>query len=296
MICPKDFKGSVRENEPLYGLTSWRIGGPADILIEPATEGDLCALVAHMHKEGTVYRVLGGGSNLLVEDGGVKAAVLRLSSSDFTGMAFSGCGAELGAGLSLKRFVVSAMDRGLCGFEHLAGIPGTAGGAVVMNAGQGREGGSFSDIIESVRVMDACGKVGEIPRSAIDFSYRSGGLDGFIVVSVKVRLAFAAGKEAVRKRIRDYAARRAATQDLTRPSAGCVFKNPPGDSAGRMIDACGLKGRRCGGAAFSERHANFIINLGAASSFDVLSLMETAVSLVKERFGAVLEPEIKLWR
>jgi len=296
MICPKDFKGSVRENEPLAGLTSWRIGGPACFLIEPESESDLAALVVHLKRKGACYRILGGGTNLLVEDGGVETAVLRLSSSVFAGMIFRGQTAELGAGLSLKKFVAAAMKQGLCGFEHLAGIPGSVGGAAVMNAGKGREGGSISDIIDSVRVMDCCGRISELPSRSIKFSYRASGLDDLIVLSVKIKLAAAADMAAVRKRVKDYAVYRIQTQDFTRPSAGCVFKNPDGDSAGRMLDACGLKGRRCGGAVFSKRHANFILNMGGASCADVLSLMDTAVSSVKERFGAILEPEVKLWR
>jgi len=296
MICPKDFKGSVRENEPFAGLTSWRIGGPACFLIEPESERDLAALAVHLKREGVCYRILGGGTNLLVDDGGVKTAVLRLSSPLFTGMTFRAETAELGAGLSLKKFVAAAMKQGLCGFEHLAGIPGSVGGAAVMNAGKGREGGSISDIIEGVRVMDYCGRSLELARRSIKFSYRASGLDDFIVLSVKVKLAAAADMAAVRKRVKDYAVYRTQTQDFTRPSAGCVFKNPDGDSAGRMLDACGLKGRRCGGAVFSRRHANFILNMGGASCADVLSLMDTAVSSVKERFGTILEPEVKLWR
>ncbi len=276
-------------------MTSWKIGGPAGLLIEPESERDLSALAEHFKREGADYRILGGGTNLLVEDGGVRTAVLRLSSPGFSGMVFRGPAAELGAGLSLKKFVAAAMEQGLCGFEHLAGIPGSVGGAAVMNAGKGGDGGSISDIIESVRVMDCRGRSSELPRRSIRFSYRASGLDGLIVLSVKVRLC-AADKDKVRKRIRDYAVYRARTQDLSRPSAGCVFKNPSGDSAGRMIDACGLKGRRCGGAAFSQRHANFILNMGGASCADVRSLMDTAVSLVKERFGTALEPEIRLWR
>ncbi|MFZ2384891.1 MAG: UDP-N-acetylmuramate dehydrogenase [Candidatus Omnitrophota bacterium] len=296
MNCPKGFRGHIRENEPLAGLTSWKIGGPAKFIIEPDSEKDLSLMLAYLEREGAPFLVLGGGSNLLVDDSGVGAAVLRLCSPKFRGSVFRGCLAEAGAGVPLKKFVASAMEAGLCGFEFLAGIPGTIGGAVMMNAGKGREGGAIADIVEGVTVVDYSGRRSELPRRSINFSYRESGLGDFIITSVKFKLGAAADSSAVKKRIKEYAVYRVSTQDLTRPSAGCVFRNPPGDSAGRLIDACGLKGRRYGGAAFSERHANFIVNLGAAGSSDVRSLMESAVSSVKERFSVTLEPEVKLWR
>jgi len=296
MNCPKGFRGSVRRNEPLAGLTSWKIGGPAKFIVEPGSGQDLSLMLAHFEREGILFLVLGGGSNLLVDDGGVEAAVLRLCSPGFSGLVFRGCLAEAGAGVPLRKFVASAAAAGLCGFEFLAGIPGTVGGAVMMNAGKGREGGSIADIVESVTAVDRSGREIELRRRSINFSYRESGLDGLIITSVKLKLAGAADSQAVKKRIGEYVCYRVSTQDFTRPSAGCVFKNPPGDSAGRLIDACGLKGRRSGGAAFSQRHANFILNLGGAFSSDVRTLMESAVSSVKERFSVTLEPEVRLWR
>lgn len=237
--------------------------------------------------------VIGAGSNILAQDKELRRIVARLGG-DFKKISFCATRMRCGSGLSLNQAILAGQRRGLGAFEFLAGIPGTIGGALVSNAGAW--GRSIGDAVEEVRVMDRAGRIKVLHKKDIKFSYRSSGLEKYIILDAVFRLKITAAAE-IKKKIWQYLKQRRAAQDSSGPNAGCVFKNPAGGiSAGRLIDLCGLKGRRIGGAVISLRHANFIINRANARAQDVLALMRLAKNKVKEKFGITLEPEIKIWR
>ncbi len=293
MIWWKNLKGKVRLNEPLARHTTFKIGGPAEFFLNPKDADDLKELLLAAKKEKFPVLVLGAGSNILAGDEGIRAAVVRLDSPCFKKVMVMGDRIEAGSGLGLRQLVELARQRGLSGTEFLAGIPGTVGGALVMNAGAW--GKNIAGIVESVKVMDHQGKINVLSRSRIKFSYRSSDLGGFIILSASLKLNKMDKKE-ISDNIKECLRHRFDSQDASLPNAGCIFKNPPGESAGRLIDMCGLKGKKIGGAVISRRHANFILNQGHASASDVLRLADLVVKSVKERFELTLEPEIKIWQ
>jgi len=295
-------KGRVRRGEPLKAHTTFGIGGPARFFVEPQDLEDLKLLLGLLKRSKIPFLLLGAGSNILADDAGIGRAVIKLSSPCFCRVSCRGSIIEAGAGAGLGRVISVSMKNGLCGAEFLTGIPGTVGGALAMNAGisermAGNRTGyrSISSIVRDVTVMDRCGRVKTLSKDELVFSYRDSSLKRYIVLSCRLGLR-KKDSRLVARRIRAYALRRSKTQASTGHSAGCVFKNPPGDSAGRLIDACGLKGRRSGGACISYAHANFIVNLGKASSKDVLRLIRLARRKVQDRFRVRLEPEIEIWR
>lgn len=292
MLCWRGIKGRLIRKEPLKRHTTFKIGGPARFFIEPADIADLRATLGLLRKNKVPFRVIGAGSNILAADKGIKAAVICLSSQFFKRSEFTGDLLEAGAGVPLKEIVYSGCLKGLSGAEFLAGIPGTLGGALVMNAGI--PGRGIGDLVEEVTVMDYSGRVKILKRRRIKFSYRQASLAKCIILGAKLRLkrgsALRIGRE-----IKARLASRKKSQEYAYPSAGCVFKNPPHDSAGRLIDLCGLKGARRGGAVISSRHANFVLNTGRAKAADVLGLMRLARKEVQREFGILLQPEIKIW-
>lgn len=287
----KDFSAILTENAPLAPLTTFRIGGPARYLFEPENEAQLRDVLAWIESAGVEYRILGGGSNILVDDAGCPGAVLRLAGG-LAGISFDGRRSTAGGGALLARFVAQCAGRGLSGAEWLAGIPGTLGGALVMNAG-GRHG-RIGDLVRRVRVLDGAG-ARELERGDVDFSYRRSSLAGALVVSAEFELKpFPA--EAVAAAMRKVLVEKRRQQPLSAASAGCVFKNPPdGPPAGRLIEDAGLKGAWVGGAKVSELHANYIVNTGSATAADVRGLIERITEAVCGKFGVDLEIEIELW-
>lgn len=289
-------RGVVRAHEPLARYTSLRIGGPADVLVEPADEGDLIALLRWARSHGVPVTVLGGGSNVLVPDEGLRGLVIRVGFDHIVWDppdASGRCGVIAGAGTPLARLIHEAAQRGCSGLEPCAGIPGTVGGAVVMNAGTRH--GYIGDVVDWLRLVDGDGHVQTWHREHCGFGYRTSRLQREPVTVVEARLILRPGhREEILDALRRHTAYRQRTQPLRHPNVGSVFKNPPGDSAGRLIEACGLKGLRQGGAQIAEQHANFIINLGGAKAADVLGLMSTAWRCVRDRFGVILEPEVRL--
>jgi UDP-N-acetylmuramate dehydrogenase len=289
------FGERVRFAEPLSRHTSFRIGGPADVWVEVADAEEIRRVQAVAAAADLPLFVLGGGTNVLVSDRGVRGVVLHLGRS-MAALEWrangTGSHARAGAAVPFKRLVNEAIARTLGGLEFAEGIPGTVGGGLLMNAGA--FGGEISEVIEWVDGVDARGEVQRLPRAALRFSYRHFDLPrGFIVTHAEFLLhpgdrAAIVAKRAAAKR------RREAHQPLGYPNAGSVFKNPPGEFAGRLIDAAGLKGHRHGGAMFAEQHANFIVNCGDATAADVRALMDEAVRRVWEMSGVRLEPEIKL--
>jgi UDP-N-acetylmuramate dehydrogenase len=244
-----------------------------------------------VRKENLPYLVVGKGSNVLVKDRGLKGLALLLKG-ELEEVEEQEGKIHAGGGLGLAELVRFSQKKGIAGLEFLAGIPGTVGGAVAMNAGAW--GKSTGDVVTVVEILTADGERVTLNRSELQFGYRRAVLPiGSVVVKTQF-MGTPDRPEAIGERIRDYLERRKAGQPLDYPSAGSVFKNPPQDYAGRLIESVGLKGTRVGGAMISDRHANVIVNVGGASAEDILALMETARQRVREQTGIDLEPEIKV--
>jgi UDP-N-acetylmuramate dehydrogenase len=274
---------------PLNKLAFWRVGGPAELLVEVSDLGSLQAVMALAPPQVTV---LGNGSNALIHDDGIPGVVLQLSGALSRLTPLEGHRVRVGGGMRLVALLARLDRMGLTGAGAFAGIPGTAGGAVVMNAGSRM--GETGQLVESVTVVLPGGEVQVLPHEALDFSYRHARLPkGAVVAEVILRLSDREVEERLTER-RAFLARRKATQPLNLPSCGSTFTNPRGDYAGRLIEAAGLKGRRHGGAQISEKHANFIVNLGDATAEDIRWLIAFARCEVRERFGVWLHPEVKL--
>lgn len=286
------FKGKVLFNVPMSEHTSFRIGGPADVMAFPQDDGDLKDLVAFAESKGFQFHVLGAGTNLLVRDGGVRGIVVNMCEG-FKDTSWLDEGkAVVGAGVRLPELVNQARDRGLSGLEFAVNIPGTVGGAVMMNAGA--YGGEMADVVEGIEVIGRKGQKGFIPKSELNFSYRKAVLPkGAIVTRAHMRFR-KGGPEEIRARMAEFRERRKASSAIPYPNAGSIFKNPEGRIAGKLIEEAGLKGERSGGAMVSEAHANYIVNAGGAKAKDVLALMALVRDKVFSSLGIVLEPEIKV--
>jgi UDP-N-acetylmuramate dehydrogenase len=283
-------RGEVVRDAPLAQRTTIRVGGTADLLVRPACAAALVELLRAVRDLGLPLHVLGGGANTLVADAGVRGVVLRLPA-DVSAEEARGEVLVLGAGQPTSRLWVRGHDLGLVGMEFIAGIPGTLGGAVAMNAGTRL--GEMKDVVRRVELATAEG-LGFVDAAALGFAYRTCRLPaGAVVTRVEVALrpGDVAASEAAMQADRD---QRRRTQPLDRPTFGSTFRNPPGDFAGRLIEAVGLKGHRIGGALWSDVHANFVVNAGGATARDVLGLVNVARSRVKERFGIALETEVRL--
>ncbi len=289
----KDLKGKVILKEPLERHTSFKIGGPARFFISPADMDDLRSLIISAKTHKIPVFIIGAGSNILAADKGVKGIALKLHLPFFKKLSQRNNYLEAGSGATLKELMQAALERSLSGLEFLAGIPGTVGGALAMNAGAwGRDIGR---LVEKVSVMDYNGRIKVLKKKDIKFWYRRSNLAKYIILGAYIKLV-KGDKRQISDNIKRYLINRRNTQGACLPNAGCVFKNPPGESAGRLIDLSGLKGKRIGGAIVSERHANFILNRGNARASDVLRLMSLIKKRVRDRFKIALEPEIKIWR
>lgn len=291
----KELKGKVRLKEPLCKHTTFKIGGACAYFIEPKDAADLKLLLNLLKRYKIPCKVIGSGSNILAGAGFIEGAVIHLNSPYFKKINFRKNCLEAGSGCILSRLISAAVNKGFSGCEFMEGIPGTVGGALVMNAGRASEKESFGDLVETVMVMDYNGNTKVLDKTKLEFSYRSSNLGKYIILGAGIKLIKRA-KEETRNKIKQYLDYRRATQDYSGPSAGCVFKNPPGSSAGRLIDLCGLKGKSIGKARISENHANFIINMGGAEAGDVLKLIAFVKRKVKNKFNITLEPEIKIWK
>jgi UDP-N-acetylmuramate dehydrogenase len=285
-----NLRGELRLNEPLARYTSWRVGGPADRFYRPADEADLAAFLAGLDPQEPLYW-LGLGSNLLIGDAGLRGTVIHTL----------GCLSEIslamphrlhvGAGASCAKVARFACRNDLVGAEFLAGIPGTMGGALAMNAGAW--GGETWPLVRQVRTIDRKGQIRERDASEYRVGYRQvEGPEGEWFLAGELVLEPGDG-EAAQARIRALLERRAASQPTGQPSCGSVFRNPPGDHAARLIEAAGLKGQRLGGAEVSAKHANFIINTGDASATDIAALIERIQAEVVRASGVRLQPEVR---
>ena len=288
--------GKVLFDEPMSAHTSMGVGGRADALVFPDTDEELGNLVTFLRKEGIAFLPVGNGTNLIVRDGGYRGALVsleRLRKIEIARVEESGdVLAHAQAGVSCAGLVDFALRESLTGIEFCAGIPGSVGGGVRMNAGAwGRE---VKDVISSVTILDAGGRIEEIARKDLLFEYRNLDLPpGAIITGATFRLA-TGDRTAIRERISEIMAKRRERHPLTVRSAGSVFKNPPGNTAGKMIEEAGLKGLRIGGAEISEKHANFIVNRGGATAADVIALIDEVRKRILDARGILLEPELKI--
>jgi UDP-N-acetylmuramate dehydrogenase len=289
-IARTELSGKVLCNEPLSGWTTYRLGGPADFLVIPGDVQDLSRLRAVLNDFPLPFFLLGGGANVLVHDAGFRGVVIH--PGDLSQITFQGNMLRAGAGIQLDSLVRAACKMGLGGLENLSGIPGTLGGALRMNAGA--FGVETSDFLVSVDILSAEGKVESITREDVGFSYRSApGIKNSPILGGEFRLR-EAPLEALMIAREKILSKRDEKQPWQFPSAGSVFKRPPGRFASQLIEEAGLKGRRCGRAQVSPKHAGFILNLGGASASEVYSLIQIVRQTVYDRFGIQLEMEQEL--
>ncbi|HUK56713.1 MAG TPA: UDP-N-acetylmuramate dehydrogenase [Nitrospiria bacterium] len=282
-------EGEILWKEPLSRHTTLRIGGPADVLVIPGNLEALVRLVRQARERNERVFVM-GGSNLLVRDGGIRGIVVKLSRLEkITDPDATRIDAE--GGVLLSNLARHAMKRGLSGLEFAQGIPGTVGGAVVMNAGT-REG-EIADRLTAIRIVQPDGAIRTMTRSEMEFGYRSSRIPKGVIVGAVFQLQPSSSPE-IQRRMRVFIDQRKATQPLTLPNAGSVFKNPKGRFAAQLVEKVGLKGHRIGDAQVSERHANFIVNLGRATAKDVLELIRTIGKRVEEQTGITLELELRI--
>lgn len=282
----------VKANEPLAPYTSFRIGGPALMFATPSDQQALRHVLAFCADEGLPWFVLGRGTNVLISDAGYHGMVIHLGRP-WAWLRVSGNIVAVGAAYPLPALARKAADAGLAGLEFAAGIPGSAGGAVAMNAGA--FGSSMANVVREVECILPSGEARTLAGPHMAFAYRHSRALAEPMILVGARLALTPDNaDAIRRRTADYQAQRKARQPLTSWSAGSVFRNPPGDAAGRLIEAAGCKGMKRGGALVSPKHANFIVNVGGATAADVVGLMRQIQQHVQDMFGVHLEPEIKL--
>jgi UDP-N-acetylmuramate dehydrogenase len=288
-LAPED--GAVRPDEPLARHTTLRVGGAARWFCQARTESGLASILAQAARQEIPITLLGMGSNILVADEGFPGCVIRLEG-DFLEVAVEGSSLTAGGGAALGGVCAAAARAGLSGIESISGIPSSMGGAVRINAGA--YGGEIFDVLDRVWLVSRAGERRSAAAAEIPHGYRWTGLidTGEIVSSCRLALK-PASREEIAARTREVAEKRRGALP-SEPNAGSIFKNPPGDYAGRLIEACGLKGTRRGGAAISERHANVIVNVERARAADVLELMRLMRDAVREKFGVVLAPEVEL--
>ncbi len=286
------YSGKISLNEPMKRYTSFQIGGPADVLVEPRDVEHLQTVLKWAWSEGLPVFVLGNGTNLLVADEGIRGVVVRIGPG-LDNISFEGECVRAGAGVALPTLARECAERGLAGLEWAVGIPGSLGGALTMNAGAYSH--TVGDVAREVRMIGLDGVFSVKTGEEMQFAQRSSRLSHGDVIAYQALLALRyADPDEIRARTAGYMKDRKIKQPLHMPSAGCVFQNPSGRGAGRYIDAAGLKGLRVGGAEVSPVHANFIVNTGGASARDVLILMGVIRRAVYEKFGVDLVPEVRV--
>jgi len=290
----------IRYNEPLSKHTSFKIGGPAHCWAEPENAEEILEAVTLAEGKNKKFIIIGRGSNILASDSGFDGVAICLAKGFEKIEEERGCILKLGAGLSVAKLVRYAYDKGLGGCEFLTGIPGSVGGAVFMNAGsRSMEGpakfNEIKDIILGIEVLDFKNKnIKELNKKDIAFKYRFSGLDGKIILGARLKLK-QDKKENIERRINSFNKKREQFAKIGFPNAGSIFKNPEsGKSAGSLIESCGLKGKRLGGAEISSVHANIIVNLENATAKDVLGLIDLARASVKQKFNITLDLELKI--
>ncbi len=287
-----DFSEILQRDEPLSPYTWLRLGGPAQYLLTPRTEEELLEVARHCLSAEIPVRILGGGSNLLIADEGVTGAVIRIAEPLLSEITVDGTKLTVGGGTLLSHAVSESVRAQLAGLETLVGIPGTVGGAVLGNTG-GRHG-DIGELVESVTVLDREGNVVERSGDELSFAYRRCSLGDVLLLSATLQLKADPSDDLTRRMRKNWIMKRA-TQPLADQSAGCIFRNPRGLSAGALIEQCGLKGMASGQARISDRHANFIVTEPGARCQDVEQLISRIQAAVSEKFGVDLELEICRW-
>lgn len=286
----RSMRGAVRENVMLGPMMHLRIGGPADWFLEPFAEEDAALAVRACREHGVPLRILGGGSNVVIADEGVRCAVMHFHN--LKRMVRDGNRLTVGAGVSLPHLLRSAKEAGLAGLERLTGIPAEVGGAVAMNAGT-RDGETF-DMLVSLIVIEPDGTIAVRGKDQFRQKYRDGGLGDAIVLQATFELE-PDDPKAIFERFSASLKKRNATQPVSQRSVGCVFRNPPGDAAGRLIEAAGCKTLRIGALEVSGMHANYFVNAEGGTAADFVALMHEVRRRVRDKFGVELEPEVKFW-
>lgn len=283
----------IIENADMSQYTSFKAGGKADLLVEPANEGQLIHALNVLRQEKANYMVLGNGSNVLVKDGGYRGVIVRIGTS-LSKIDIEGEILTCGAGALLSVVARVALNEELTGFEFASGIPGSIGGAVFMNAGA--YGGEMKHIVESARIFEVkTGVIKEVTVDELDLSYRHSAIQatGDVVLSVKIRLQ-KGEREAISAQMKELREKRNTKQPVQYPSAGSFFKRPEGYFAGKLVQDAGLKGVSVGGAQVSEIHSGFVINTGNATATDICQLMVLVQNTVYDKFGVKMEPEVRI--
>ena len=281
---------NVRQEEPLAAYTTFRVGGPAKVLVTVENREQLQKIMRYLKLAELPYFILGNGSNLLVSDKGYRGIVLHLAG-EFEQVSVDGCRIKAGAVVLMAKAARMAMEAGLKGMEFASGIPGSIGGGVRMNAGA--YGGERCGIVETVEVLGEDGSILELDNETMEFGYRSSVLKNrnFVVLSVTMKLE-PGNREEILSHMNELAAKRREKQPLEFPSAGSTFKRPEGHFAGKMIMDAGLRGYRVGGACVSEKHCGFVVTTGNATAADVLAVIRDVQRIVQEKFGVELETEV----
>lgn len=286
-------RGQVYANEPMWRHTSFRIGGPADVLVVPEDVSDLLTLIRILSDLQAPFYVIGAGTNLLVKDQGIRGVVIKVANSISHIDSLNDGRLRCGAGALLPLVCRKAALLGLSGLEFASGIPGTVGGAVAMNAAA--FGGVMAELVDAAEVITYDGQQVKLNRETLEPGAKTTRILTEPLIVVEIDFTLKPGRrEQVLQKMQEYLEERAHRQPLSLPSAGCAFKNPKGEGAGRFIDAAGLKGLRVGGAEISRLHANFIVNSGGATCEDVMSLMKHVQDVVYSKFQVTLEPEVRI--
>ncbi|GAA0705304.1 UDP-N-acetylmuramate dehydrogenase [Paraclostridium ghonii] len=285
-------KEDILLDEPMKNHTSFKVGGPTDFLVKPRNEEQIKELVSLLKKENIPYLIIGNGSNLLVKDGGIRGVVIKIADS-FNEFKIEGNTVYAQSGALLSFMGKAILNESLTGFEFAAGIPGTLGGAIAMNAGA--YGGEMKDIVKTVKIMDFEGNIFDLSNEEMEFSYRKSIISkkDYIVLSAVIELK-EGNFEEIRESMRELTKSRVTKQPLTLPSAGSTFKRPEGYFAAKLIEDSGLKGLTLRGAQVSDKHSGFVVNLGDATAKDILDLIYVVKSTVNSKFGVMLEEEVKI--
>lgn len=284
-------EAKIRKDEPMRTHTTFRVGGPADYFVTPETDEEIAEVIRACREYEIPYYIVGNGSNLLVGDKGFRGVVIQIFKS-MNRITVDGESLKAQAGCGLAQIANAALESGLAGFEFAAGIPGTLGGAVVMNAGA--YGGEMKDILVSVTVLTKDGEKKVLSVDELKLGYRTSIIpeNEYIVLGAEIQLK-AGDRTEIKARMDELREQRVSKQPLEYPSAGSTFKRPEGYFAGKLIQDAGLKGYTVGGARVSEKHSGFVINVGGATASDIQELMARVTEIVKDQAGVTLEPEVK---
>lgn len=291
-LCEIIGEENILVDEPMKNHTSFKIGGPADILVTPTDENQLKEIIKYIKQENIPYFLMGNGSNLLVRDGGIRGIVVKIAQN-YNKFEINENIIKAQSGILLSTLAKHIAKNCYKGFEFASGIPGTLGGAIAMNAGA--YGGEMKDVVHSVKVLNQQGEIVEIPNEQMDFGYRTSLVNKEKLIVLEVNLSLEKGKyEDIKNILDDLTVKRTTKQPLNVPSAGSTFKRPDGYYAGKLIEDSGLKGVRLKGAQVSDKHSGFVVNAGGATAQDIIELIEFIKKTVYDKFKVELNEEVKI--